>query len=57
MRDILPNLRESLQEAVSHSEIGHIERDLSLIQSLDIPHTTVSAILEEVNLGHNTRSR
>ena len=53
---ILPNLRESPEEAVPHSEIRHIERDLSLVQSPDIPHTPVSVILEEANLGDNTHS-
>ena len=56
LREILPNLRESLEKAVSHSEIGHIERDLSLLQSPEIPHTLVSVIPEEANSGDNTHT-
>ena len=38
LREILHNPRESLEEAVYHSDIGHIERNLSLLQSLDVLH-------------------
>ena len=58
-REILPNLRESeagIEDAIPHSEIEHMERELSLVQSLDISRTPVSAILEEANLTHSSQS-
>ena len=53
LRDIVPNLREncaSLEDLIPHSEIEHKQRDLNLVQSLDIPDTPASVILEEANL-------
>ena len=59
LRDIVPNLREnraSLEDPIPHSEIGHTQRDLNLVESLDIPHTPASVILEEANFIYNTLS-
>lgn len=58
-RDLLPNLRESeavSEEAIPHSEIVHTDRDLTLVQSLEIPHTPVIIVLKDANLIENAHS-
>ena len=43
----------SLQTAVSQSETQHIARDVNVIQSLNIPGTPLSEILQEAELNNN----
>lgn len=57
--DVLPNYRETeaaIEEVIPHIEIWHIDRNLSLVQSLEIPYTQVSVTLEEANLMSRSQS-
>lgn len=45
-----------LHALIANSEIPHIERDVKIVQSLDIPGTLPSVILEEAYLINNAVS-